>query len=604
MRQAIIDAYKENLKQLEGQWKSLNRLYNWVAYTRLGVFVLGTYLVYRLFVWDANTGLAGGLGMLTLFLLLVKYHNRLAARRSLLQNLQEIHREELAIHQGDAFQRDSGQEFADPDHPFTHDLDIFGKASLFQYLNRCVTQPGCQLLARQFQEPLREADAITRRQEAIRSLLSRQPWTHTFQAMGMGRMEDAAELRSIAEWLESPPFVAHLGRFKTWTLLLASLNLALWLFLLIQGGLGIPGTISWHLPSAAFILSLGIVGRFLPKTSAQHAQLSKKWTLLRKYARLLEELETPAFEAPLLKEVQGQVKAGTSASNAIARLGNIIYYLDQRLNPFAGILLNGLILWDLQCMHRLEQWRTANKGQVALWWKAIAEMDMLISLARFAYNHPDFCWPELTAHPGWMEAHQLGHPLLDPAQRVDNEIDLDRPGQFYIVTGANMAGKSTYLRAVGINLVMAQMGLPVCARHYRFTPVTLISSMRATDSLTDHESYFYAELKRLKRIIDLLKTQAPVFILVDEMLRGTNSRDKQTGSRKFIEQLIQLGGVGLIATHDLALGTLADDYPGQAINMRFEVEIENDQLHFDYKLKPGISQNLNATFLMEKMGIM
>jgi DNA mismatch repair ATPase MutS len=183
-------------------------------------------------------------------------------------------------------------------------------------------------------------------------------------------------------------------------------------------------------------------------------------------------------------------------------------------------------------------------------------------------------------------------------------MSITQPSEFLIITGANMAGKSTFLRTVGVNLVLATCGAPVCASQFSFVPIPLITSVRVTDSLDDNESYFFAELKRLKRIIDQLKSEGTTFIIVDEMLRGTNSKDKQTGSRKFIEQLIRLKGVGLVATHDLSLGTLADEYPNQAFNKRFEVEIADDSLHFDYKLKEGISQNLNATFLMEKMGIM
>ena len=203
-----------------------------------------------------------------------------------------------------------------------------------------------------------------------------------------------------------------------------------------------------------------------------------------------------------------------------------------------------------------------------------------------------------------MDAKLLGHPLIDPETRVDNDMNLGKPGEFLIITGANMAGKSTFLRTVGVNLILAMNGAPVCAKSYEFVPIPLMTSVRATDSLEDHESYFYAELKRLKMLIDKLKEGKPIFIIVDEMLRGTNSRDKQVGSRKFIEQLIQLKGTGMIATHDLSLGTLADDYPKYARNKRFEVDITDNQLTFDYTLRDGISQNLNATFLMQQMGIM
>ena len=203
-----------------------------------------------------------------------------------------------------------------------------------------------------------------------------------------------------------------------------------------------------------------------------------------------------------------------------------------------------------------------------------------------------------------MDAIELGHPLLDPSTRIDNDMNLAKPGEFLIITGANMAGKSTFLRTVGVNLILAMNGAVTCAKSFKFAPIEMLTSVRATDSLQDHESYFYAELKRLKMLIDKLKEGKPIFIIVDEMLRGTNSRDKQEGSRQFIMQLMELKGVGMIATHDLSLGTLQDEFPDYAKNKRFEVDITDGHLSFDYKLRDGISQNLNATFLMKKMGIM
>ncbi|MEM6804719.1 MAG: hypothetical protein AAF696_25200, partial [Bacteroidota bacterium] len=273
-------------------------------------------------------------------------------------------------------------------------------------------------------------------------------------------------------------------------------------------------------------------------------------------------------------------------------------------NAFAGILLNGTVLWDIKYMIRLEKWREAHREELSLWFEVIGKWDALLSWARFSYNHPDFVLPEILEGDFKMEAEGLGHPLLDPKTRVDNDMTLAKPGEFLIITGANMAGKSTFLRTVGVNLILAMNGAVTCAQNLRCSPIEMLTSVRATDSLQDHESYFYAELKRLKILIDKLREGKPIFIIVDEMLRGTNSRDKQEGSRQFIKQLIELKGVGMIATHDLSLGSLQDEFPDFARNKRFEVDITDEQLSFDYKLRDGISQNLNATFLMKQMGIM
>jgi DNA mismatch repair ATPase MutS len=292
------------------------------------------------------------------------------------------------------------------------------------------------------------------------------------------------------------------------------------------------------------------------------------------------------------------------ASASIKELSSITRAFDQRLNAFAAFVLNATILWDVVCMFRLEKWKASAKDELPDWFEVLSEFDSLVSLGNFAYNHPDFNLPEIQQDPFAMKGIEMGHVLLDPNIRIDNTLELEGDGQYIIITGANMAGKSTFLRTVGTNLVLAMLGAPVCAKQFTFSPLKLHTSVRATDSLQDHESYFYAELVRLKAIVDRLKNGERLFVILDEMLRGTNSRDKQTGSRGFIEQLINLKGMGLVATHDLSLGSLMEEHPERVRNMRFEVDILEDRLEFDYKLKPGISQNLNATFLMKKMGIM
>jgi DNA mismatch repair ATPase MutS len=295
--------------------------------------------------------------------------------------------------------------------------------------------------------------------------------------------------------------------------------------------------------------------------------------------------------------------ASEPSSEIIRHLGELAGLLDQRLNILVGLFLNGMILWDIKYLLRLEKWKRQYAEYLLPWLDMMGEWDALQSLGRYAFNYPEHVYPQVKEGEFHLIAKELGHPLLKPGVRVCNDMALHKTGEFLIITGANMAGKSTFLRTVGSNLILASCGAPVCAQSYSFVPIPLITSIRAHDSLEDNESYFYAELKQLKKVIDQLD-QGPAFVIVDEMLRGTNSRDKQTGSRKFIEQLIRKKGVGMIATHDLALGTLADDYPDYAFNKRFEVDITDDQLTFDYKLRDGISQNLNATFLMEQMGIM
>ena len=268
-----------------------------------------------------------------------------------------------------------------------------------------------------------------------------------------------------------------------------------------------------------------------------------------------------------------------------------------------GIFLNIFFLWDiLQCI-RLEVWKERYGQKLENWFKSLTEIDELCSFSGFAFAHPESVFPAFSSDEFRLSATNVKHPFLDYTGCVGNEINMLGLGQFRIITGANMAGKSTYLRTVGINLVLAMTGSPVLANSFVFSPVDVFTGIKTSDSLQAGESYFFAELKRLKEIIVQLEEGKTLFVILDEILRGTNSADKQKGSKALIRQLIQMKASGLIATHDLALAELADFFPENIKNQRFEVEIENNELKFDYLLKEGLSQNLNATFLMKKMGI-
>jgi len=259
-------------------------------------------------------------------------------------------------------------------------------------------------------------------------------------------------------------------------------------------------------------------------------------------------------------------------------------------------------LYDLQCVYRLERWKYANAGSLKTWLDVVTKGEVLGSLATFSFNHPAFTYPSIHTALA-IDGIAVGHPLIPGDECVPNDVLLDGDQSVLIITGANMAGKSTFLRAIGVNLVLALSGAVVCAKSFHCPIIAMRSGMRTADSLKDHESYFYAELNRLKTIMDELKNDKPLLILLDEILKGTNSTDKQLGSIALVKQLLQHPCLALIATHDLVLGALEKEFPAQLRNFCFEATIENDQLSFDYKLKPGLAQTMNATYLMKKMGI-
>jgi DNA mismatch repair ATPase MutS len=285
------------------------------------------------------------------------------------------------------------------------------------------------------------------------------------------------------------------------------------------------------------------------------------------------------------------------------QLKSLVEQFEYRQNILVGFFLNSVLLWDIRCVYRLWNWHDLHHQKLADWLEVISETDALISLANFANNHPGFVYPEIHESGFSFHAEKMGHPLLRENKRVCNDFEINGWSKVLIVTGANMAGKSTFLRTVGVNLILARTGAPVCAVKMIFTPIEIYTNMRTTDSLLKDESYFFAELKRIKGVLDLLQKGERIFVILDEMLKGTNSVDKLNGSKELLRKLVQFKSVSLIATHDLKLSEMEAEFPGQIFNKCFEIRIENDELVFDYKLSNGVTKTMNATFLMKKMGI-
>jgi len=294
--------------------------------------------------------------------------------------------------------------------------------------------------------------------------------------------------------------------------------------------------------------------------------------------------------------------SGNPAHIVINQLAKLLAAFDTRLNVLANFLLNGFLLWDMQCIFRLEKWKSRYRDHFTPWVDGTAKIDALISLATFHFNFPDYSFPEFTRQE-MMRATALGHPLIPDEQRVCNDFTIASEGTVVVITGANMAGKSTFLRSIGVNLVLAMAGAPVCAGQFAFIPSDLFTSMRTSDSLLHHESYFFTELKRIKTIVDELVGGRKMLVMLDEILKGTNSADKHKGSLAVLERIFSLGGTAIIATHDLELAKTESQYKGRLINKCFEIEINGAGISFDYKLRDGITQKMNASLLMRQMGI-
>ncbi|MCH9661425.1 MAG: DNA mismatch repair protein MutS, partial [Bacteroidetes bacterium] len=350
-----------------------------------------------------------------------------------------------------------------------------------------------------------------------------------------------------------------------------------------------------------FFIGLAISGLYMKRVGAVASQTAKMQSTFGQFQKLIGQIETQEFESELLSEKRALVINETKiASRVLQQFSRHLNALDQRNNLIIAVFANAFMLRDILQVHHIEQWIKEHTLTVGQWFDAIAFFDGYTSLGNYSFNHTNHHFPVITANNTTLSSNGAGHPLLSKDVSVTNDIHIDTE-QFFIITGANMAGKSTFLRTVALQIVMANAGLPVCAIKTSYTPIKLITSMRTTDSLTDDESYFFSELKRLKFIVDTMKTDR-YFIILDEILKGTNSTDKAIGSRKFIDKLVASNSTGIIATHDLSLCEAANTLP-EVVNYFFDAQIIDNELHFDYQFKKGICQNMNASFLLKKMKI-
>ena len=515
----------------------------------------------------------------------------------------------------------TGERFRSVDHPFSDDLDLFGRASLFQLIDATETRYGEERLAailsstaptKTFPEDVRE------RQEAVKDLAGRTAFRERISALGALLGDDVDGTTGAAQKPDPRPFLEWAGGTSA-----RVSPLVVWgarLSPLVVLGLFAASSSTNHLRSyaiAALVLQV-VASRFVRADIAKTAAIvSSRETGLSRYGALFANLEAEAFKAPLLRALQARLLAsGASATREMGSLSRIVSFLDARNNEVFRFLIGPVLLWDLNCVLSLEAWRARAGGSLRAWFEVLGEIEALSSLGGFAFERPDHAWPELTSEPVF-EAHALGHPLLPKGKRVDNDIALGGPGHGIIVTGSNMSGKSTLLRAMGVNSALALAGAPVCAQALRIGPLRVVTSMRVRDSLEEGVSHFYAELKKLKRVLDLAggtsraapdggqpEADSPaVLFLLDEILHGTNSRERILGARAILRELLTRGATGAVSTHDLGISDLESELPEKIKNVHFEEQVEGDRMTFDYRLRSGIVQSSNALRLMKLVGI-
>ncbi|WP_116770251.1 MutS-related protein [Maribacter litoralis] len=581
--------YTNKVKGFSIQIEALNKTLFTFSLLRLVIFLSTIVAIYF-----ASVNAKYVIGVLCvgipLFLFLVSKYSNLKHQKEKLEALKDINTVELQVLKRDYSNLSNGKEFADDIHFFSQDIDLFGEGSFYQISNRTKLAEGSLLLADIYKE--NSISDIRQKQEAIAEIGEKVDWRQEFSAMA-ALTKTETSTHTIAKWLKNyESFVPKAMKFIPLVFSIISVVIFIAYFL-------------DYLPESVLImwlvLGMIIVGVFSKKVTNLGQNATKMKSTFDQYNQLLSMIETTEFSSELLKKKKSNILSnGENNSKVLKKFASLLSNLDRNNNLLYLIFANGFFLRSLTDCLAVENWIQKHGKSVETWFNTIAFFDAYNSLGNFAFNHPTFTYPNLTDDGVVLKSKNAGHPLLDPKKSILNDITI-KGGQFFIITGANMAGKSTFLRTVSLQIMMANVGLPVCAESVSYSPIKLITSMRTTDSLTDDESYFFSELKRLRYIVDEIQTDR-YFIVLDEILKGTNSTDKALGSRKFVERLVKSKSTGIIATHDLSLCEVANEYDAVK-NHYFDAEIIDNELHFDYTFKDGICQNMNASFLLKKMGI-
>jgi hypothetical protein len=589
------EAYQQNVQEYSSLLKQHKKKRSNLGWLRLISVVMIAIGAYYGFQSSALIGSVIGIIGIAEFLFLVKLDTKNDEQIFYYEKLLQINNDELNILEGNYNNREDGLTFLPHEHPYAADMDLFGPSSIYQYINRSTSEQAKKLLAETLLAPSSK-ELIIQRQEAAIELKPRLHWRQELQFKGIANPISFDVENKLIAWSNSPtPY--HQNYWKSIAAIFPIItlgSLAAYVFNLI------PFATLSLLLFIFYLISI-FISRKIEATYTALSTIEKEVSTIY---HQLHHFETLDCTSSFLTSLQHQLKGNDGkAYDKILDLKRIITHFDFKLNAIANLVLNTFLLWDLRQVLQLNKWKKNNPMSISSWFSTIANIELMNTLATLAYNHPSWIFPSITDNHFTLVTSEVGHPLIPANKRVDNSFATEGTGRVSIITGSNMAGKSTFLRSIGVNLVLAQTGAPVCAKRFVFSPVQLYTSMRISDNLADNTSTFYAELKKLKSIIDEVNKHEKVFVLLDEILRGTNSFDKHKGSEALIKQLIAEDAVAVIATHDVELGKMKDEYNEQISNYYFDVQVAGEELYFDYKIKSGICQSMNASLLMKKIGI-
>ena len=584
-----------------------------LLHRRMGYGQLGLAAAAGLIVWLALAG--GGVSILwvlapgALFAALVVVHENVLRDLERRRRAARYFEKGLARLDGDwAGTGEPGDRHLDPAHPYAADLDLFGKGSIFELLSTARTRIGEDMLAGWL---LHRAppEVVRERQAAVEELRGRVDLREELAVLAE-EARKGVDPAALAEWGEAASEFRN-GKMTPVVWMMTAVGLsgfaALWLHLLWLANLVRMSDQADALVRDGFLIAVGITGWFLYRN---HARMSRVVSGVEEAAHelgllseVLVRIERERFHAPMLARMHGSLQSqGAPPSKRLARLRRLVELLDSRDNVIVRVL-EPFILWTPHLALHVEEWRAQSGPVVRRWLQAAGEMEALCSLASHAFEHPADPFPEFVSDGPWIDAQGIGHPLIAEDKVVRNDVQLGGALRLLVVSGSNMSGKSTLLRTLGVNAVLAQAGAPVRARRLRISPLAVGASIRVSDSLQGGVSRFYAEILRLRQILDLAVGGPPVLFLIDEFLHGTNSHDRRIGAAALARGLVSRGAIGLITTHDLALAEVAEELGERACNVHFADHIEDGKIHFDYVMRPGVVRKSNAIELMRQVGL-
>jgi len=575
----------------------LNHTINQLSNIRLALVLAGCAL--GIFIYMTQSSFFGaGILLLTLvsFVVLVFWHQKFRAKQNDIQALYNINDQALKRLAGEWKDfSDTGEDFKDPAHPYSEDLDLFGSSSLFQWINSAKTYRGRAKLKEWLTQPPVNGAIIEQKQEAIKELAVNLAWRHRFIAEAGKTKRSLNSPTRLIEWAKTydPVYLS------TRTVILArAIPLITLTFLLLYF---LTDRVSYWFPLVGFLVQTIIL--FLGKQRGKALEAVYVYKdALKIYEKMLERFETRTFKAGYLQDLKKGLydRDGKAAYQQIRKLSGLAELISNRGNSMF-LVINIFTLWDIQCMIGLESWKEKSGSSLGRWVDTLAELEGLASLAIVHFDHQAWTFPEFVSEDTGLVASNMGHPLL--ANSTSNDLSIEKHSGILLITGSNMSGKSTLLRTAGINLVLGYAGAPVCARSFRCSRMQIYSCMRVSDNLGENISSFYAELLRIKQIVMATKTDSHIFFLLDEIFKGTNSQDRHAGAKVLIRQLGKAGAMGMVSTHDLELGDLERESERKIRNYHFREFYKNDEIHFDYKLRPGISTTRNAMYLIKMAGI-